>query len=101
MMQGDSYSLAVKIVNNAGSVVTPEDVTDVEITIGRVSKCLSRGQIQYENSLWLYPFSQDESQAILPGTVPAQVRVAWKNGAVEGTRIDGVRMHESLSKEVL
>lgn len=101
MMQGDSYSLAVKIVNNAGSAVTPEDVTDVEITIGRIPKSLSKGQIQFENDLWMYPISQGESLAILPGAVPAQVRVVWKNGAVEGTRIDGVRMHESLSKEVL
>lgn len=101
MMQGDSYSIGVKILNNAGSNVTPDDVTDVEITIGRVSKSLSRGQLLYDNNCWLYPVSQSESMAILPGVVPAQVRVVWKNGAVEGKKIEGIRMHESLSKEVL
>lgn len=101
MMQGDSYCLGVRILNNAGSNVTPDDVSDVEITIGRVSKSLSNGQLSYENNSWLYPVSQGESLSILPGIVPAQVRVVWKNGAVEGKRIEGVRMHESLSKEVL
>lgn len=101
MMQGDSYSIGVNILNNAGSNVTPDDVVDVEITIGRVSKSLAKGQIHFDSNSWLYPVSQSESMAILPGSVPAQVRVVWKNGSVEGKRIDGIRMHESLSKEVL
>ena len=101
MMQGDSYSIGVRILNNAGVNVKPEDVADVEITIGRVSKSLSRGQLRYESNSWLYPISQSESMKILPGIVPAQVRVVWKNGAVEGKAIEGIRMHESLSKEVL
>lgn len=101
MMQGDSYSLGVKILNNAGSAISPDDVTDVEITIGRVSKSMSKGQLSYENHSWLYPVNQSESQSILPGIVPAQVRVVWKNGSVEGAKINGIRMHESLSKEVL
>lgn len=101
MMQGDSYQLGVKILNNAGSIVRQEDVIDVEITIGRVSKTLSKGQLRFENNSWVYPVTQSESMKILPGVVPAQVRVVWKNGAVEGKKIEGIRMHESLSKEVL
>ena len=38
MMQGDSYNLGIKILNNAGSPVTPDDIRDVEITIGNLSK---------------------------------------------------------------
>lgn len=101
MMQGDSYNLAILILNNAGSAVSPTDVQDVEITIGKRSKRLSEGQITFENGRWMYPVSQDESFSVLPGAVPAQVRVVWKSGIVEGKRIDGVRMHESISKEVL
>ena len=37
MMQGDSYSLGIRILNNAGSPVTPDDVNDVEITIEAVA----------------------------------------------------------------
>ena len=101
MMQGDSYDLGIRILNNAGSEVTPEDVLDVEITIGEHSKSLANGQIRYDNKAWLYPLTQQESMEIMPGSVPAQVRVLWKNGTVEGARLDGLRVHESLSREVL
>lgn len=100
-MQGDSYALGIKIRNNAGSEVTPDDVLDVEITIGNNTKRLSGGDVRYENKAWLFPISQQESMAMMPGSIPAQVRVLWANGAVEGARIDGVRVHESLSREVL
>lgn len=101
MMQGDSYCLGIELLNNAGSHITPENVADVEITVGRVSKSLRRGQIRFENNAWLYPLSQRESMAMMPGSVPAQVRVVWKNGAVEGCELYGIRARESLSKEVL
>lgn len=101
MMQGDSYNLAVQILNNAGSPVTASDVQDVEITIGRTSKRMSDGQITYENGYWMYPVSQSDSFGLLPGAVPAQVRVVWSNGVVEGKRLDGIRVMESLSKGVL
>lgn len=101
MMQGDSCNLAIRILNNAGSSVSVDDVDDVEITIGTSSKLLSRGQITFENGMWMYPISQFETMMIRPGVVPAQVRVVWKNGIVEGRNIYGIRMHESISKEVL
>jgi len=101
MMQGDSYCLGIELLNNAGAHITPENVADVEITVGRVSKSLQEGQIRFENNAWLYPLSQQESMAIRPGSVPAQVRVVWKNGAVEGCNLYGIRAQESLSKEVL
>ena len=34
MMQGDSYYQGIRILNNAGNPVTPDDVKDVEIVIG-------------------------------------------------------------------
>lgn len=47
------------------------------------------------------PKSSRNRQAMMPGSVPAQVRVVWKNGAVEGCELYGIRARESLSKEVL
>lgn len=101
MMQGDGCNLAIQILNNAGSPVTPLDVYDVEITIGRISKRLSEEQISFENGYWMYPISQEETYGMIPGSVPAQVRVLWNNGVVEGKRLDGIRITESISKEVL
>lgn len=101
MMQGDRYNLRIKIVNNAASDVTPDDVSDVEITVGLVSKKLSDKMIRFKDGYWLYPMEQMESSDLLPGPVKAQVRVRWKDGSVEGTQLKGIRVQEGLSKEVL
>lgn len=99
MMQGDSYDIGIKLRNNAGSSVTPDDVIDVEITIGGVRKTFSAGEIVYSNGLWGYPVSQRDTFGLYPGPVKAQVRVKWNDGAVEGKEIFGLRAIESESRE--
>ena len=101
MMQGDSYNLGIRILNNAGSSVTPDDVADVEITIGNLRKTYLNSQIYFSDGMWLFPISQEESFGCLPASLKARVRVAWKNGVIEGKPIYGIRMEESISKEVL
>lgn len=101
MMQGDSYNLGIKILNNAGSPVTPDDVRDVEITIGHLRKTYLGTSLTYSDGLWLFPLSQEETMGYWPSSVKAQVRVAWANGVVEGKPLYGVRIDESISKEVL
>lgn len=101
MMQGDSYSLGIVILNNAGSHVTPADVRDVEITIGHLIKSYRNAELTFSDGVWLFPISQEESFSMWPTNVKAQVRVAWAGGAVEGKPIYGIRNDESLSKEVL
>ena len=101
MMQGDSYSLGIRILNNAGNPVTPEDIKDLEITIGQVSKTYLNAQVTFYEGLWLFPLSQKETFDYWPSVAKAQVRVAWANGVVEGKPIYGVRINESISKEVL
>ena len=101
MMQGDSYDLGIRIQNNAGSAVTPQDVAEVEITLGALRKTYSTRQVRYADGLWMFPLSQQESFATAARPVRAQVRVKWKNGVVEGAPLYGVRMNESISREVL
>lgn len=101
MMQGDSYSIGVALLNNAGQPITPADVSDVEITIGWDSKRYSQGRLRFSNGLWLYPISQAESFDKHPGRENAQARIKWKNGVVEGQPIQGCRFQESRSEEVL
>ena len=101
MMQGDSYNLGISILNNAGNPVAPEDIKDVEITIGHLSKSYLNAQVTYYDGLWMFPLSQKETFDYLPASVKAQVRVVWKNGVVEGKPLYGVRISESMSKEVL
>ena len=101
MMQGDSYNLGIKILNNAGSLVTPDDILDVEIAIGNLIKTYRDGLVTYRDGLWMFPLSQQETFSFWPSSVKSQVRVFWPNGVVEGKPLYGVRIDESISKEVL
>lgn len=101
MMQGDAYMLGISILNNAGMPVTPADVEDIEITIGHIKKKYSDAALTYKNGVWLFPLSQKETFGYLPAAPKAQVRVKWANGVLEGKPMYGVRIDESISKEVL
>lgn len=101
MMQGDSYSLGFTVRNNAGSIVTPDDVIDVEFTIGHLRKTFQSGKISFADNRWFFPITQAESLDMRPMATKAQIRVKWKNGVVEGKEIHGVRISESISREVL
>ena len=101
MMQGDSYSLGFTVLNNAGSVVTPDDIIDVEIAIGHLRKNYAKGQVTFYEGRWFFPLNQEETFNYWPKAVNAQIRVKWRNGVVEGKTIHGVRINESISKEVL
>ena len=101
MMQGDSYNLGIQILNNAGSPITPDDIQDLEITIGHLRKTYRESQLTYSDGLWMFPVNQGESFGYRPAAAKAQVRVRWANGVVEGKPMYGVRIEESISKEVL
>ena len=101
MMQGDAYLLGINILNNAGMPVTPVDVADVEITIGHITKRYSDSEVSFQSGVWLFPLDQYETFRYLPAAPKAQVRVKWANGIIEGKPLYGVRIDESISKEVL
>lgn len=101
MMQGDSYNLGFTVLNNANVPVTPQDIQDIEITIGHIRKTFRNSQITYHDGRWLFPLSQKETFGYWPKSVKAQIRIVWANGVVEGKPINGLRMIESTSKEVL
>lgn len=101
MMQGDAYRLGFTVLNNAKTPVTPDSVQDVEITIGHLRKTYRASQITFSNDRWFFPITQEESFDYWPKSVKAQIRVLWNDGTVEGKEIHGVRIHESISKEVL
>ena len=101
MMQGDAYLLGISILNNAGMPVTPADVADIEITIGHIKKKYSDAALSYMDGKWMFPLSQSETFGWLPAAPKAQVRVKWANGVIEGKPLYGIRIGESISKEVL
>ena len=101
MMQGDNYNIGLTISNNAGSIVTPSDIIDVEITINGLAKTYAAGELVYTDGVWGYPVTQDDSFTLRPGAAKAQVRVKWADGTVEGQDIYGLRIHEAMSREVI
>ena len=101
MMQGDACYLGIRILNNAGFPVSPEDVVDVEITIGHLVRTWRGEELVWQDGMWFFPMTQEETQEYWPAAVKAQVRIHWANGVVEGKPIYGVRIEESISKEVL
>ena len=100
MMQGDAYLLGINILNNAGMPVTPADVADVEITIGHLKKKYSAAELSFNNGLWMFPLTQNETFGCMPAAPKAQVRIKWANGVIEGKPLYGIRIDESISKEV-
>lgn len=101
MMQGDAYLLGFTVLNNAGTVITPEDIQDLEITIGPLRKTYRGAQLTYQEGKWMFPLSQEETFGCWPSPVKAQLRLLWANGVIEGKPIYGLRIQESISKEVL
>jgi hypothetical protein len=101
MMQGDSYNLGFTVLNNAKVPVTPNDIQDMEITIGHIRKTYRNAQITFYEGRWMFPISQKETFGYWPKATKAQIRILWKNGVVEGKPIHGIRINESTSKEVL
>ena len=101
IMQGDSYDLGIEILDEAGKPVVPADVMDVEIVIGHMKKTYAKNEVKYGEDVWLFPLSQEESFRLMASKPKAQVRVKWKSGEVDGTKIDLSSVDESSSKEVL
>lgn len=101
MMQGDSYGLKVNILNSVDEVVKPDDVSDVEITIGSLSKTYKKGEVTNDGNLWIFPITQEESFKLPVSRIKAQVRVMWKDGTIEGKSLGEIYVAESISKEVL
>ena len=101
MMQGDSYGLKINILNSDKVAVTPDDVTDVEVTVGTLRKTYSDNQVIFYDGKWIFPVTQEETFKLPAARVKAQVRVVWANGEVEGVSLGLINVLESISKEVL
>lgn len=101
MMQGDSYSLHIEILDVDGSAITDSDVSDIEISVGFLKKRYTTGKITFNDGKWVFPLTQQETFAMAPARVKIQCRVKRVNGVVEGCDLGYRNIRESISKEVL
>lgn len=103
MMQGDSYGLPLELFKGDGSAVSADDVDELEISIGCVTKTYGAGEVLFdaERGRWIFPLTQLESFAFPAARVKAQVRVVWRDGGVEGASLGRINVAESISRRVL
>lgn len=101
MMQGDGYSLPIEIYRADGTVVTEEEVADVEVTLGNLRKTLKQGEVTFSDGKWQFPVIQQETFSLEAQRQRCQVRVLWLDGTAEGVSLGEILVTESLSREVL
>lgn len=106
MMQGDSYAIFVDIKAD-GKVMTPDKITDVEITVGEsIRKLYSAGEVGYDSSMlqWYFLPTQEDTLAMEPNAYEVQIRVKFPNGqysAVKGVSVGRIIILDAQSEEVI
>lgn len=96
IQRGDQYGIpfSVKI---GGSVVTPSNITDIEIQIETYNKKYSSGELTYDSTTqkWLFPLTAAMSNA-LPHVSEVQVRVKPNASDVVNSAVTKIHIMDSL-----
>ena len=100
MLQGDSFNLPFKITRE-GTVLTTDDIADVEICIGKLNKKLSKGEVFYEAGAWYFPFTQQETFAYRNQKQHVQMRILFPSGGVKGFDLGYINVHKAMSEDIL
>lgn len=82
IMQGDSYQKPFTLRTLDGTLITPEMVTALILSIGNLSRQYP-GDITYADGKWLFPLSQAQTFG-MKGMLPVQARVLFQDGSVFG-----------------
>lgn len=82
IMQGDSYPKPFTLRTLDGTLITPEMVTALVLSIGNLSRQYP-GDITYADGKWLFPLSQAQTFG-MKGMLPVQARVLFQDGSVFG-----------------
>lgn len=77
--QGDKYFITFSIVDDDNNPVPPSELEDVAITIGKITKTLSDGQITYDDEKGEYQFPLTQQESLLMDVKPLGVQVRVKN----------------------
>lgn len=100
ILQGDAYLIPVNITRD-GKPVTEEDISDIEIILGGISK-LYPGEVTYAEGKFCFPLTQDESFGIDADRYDLLVRPKFNDGTVTGVLKAGeVEVVETESRRVL
>lgn len=106
MMQGDSFAIFLDLKAD-GKVLTPDKVSDVEVTVGEsFRKLYTSGEVGYETSMlqWFFLPTQEDTLAMEPNAYEVQVRVKFPNGqysAVKGLTVGRIIILDAQSEEAI
>lgn len=82
-----------------GQVLTPDNVSRIEFTFGKIVKHYPE-EVVYEDDRFILPLSQEDTFK-LGGLMKYQARIQFKDGSVKGTPVCKGMVYISVSKEVL
>ena len=99
MLQGDQYYIPFRLRNSQG-IISDTNVSDVQITIGTLSKQMKDGVIyDHDPESWKFPITQKETFNMTAQSYPTQIRVKFNNGDIIGRKAGHISVLKSLSEE--
>lgn len=102
MMQGDQYRIPIELKDADGTLVTRDEIKDLEISVGQFRKTLSDGGVSFEENEGLfYVFVTQKQTFMFRGEVKLQARILFLSGDVVGVNLGTVSFETSTSKVVL
>ena len=99
MRQGNTYSLAIELQDETGSVIDIDLVDRVEFVFGSVRKTYPE-DAKFDRDQFIVGLTQLDTFK-LDHVVACQARIKFKDESVTGTAITREAVYESISKEVL
>lgn len=99
IMQGDSYPKPFTLRTLDGTLITPEMVTALVLSIGNLSRQYP-GDITYADGKWLFPLSQAQTFG-MHGMLPVQARVLFQDGSVFGGNGAPVSVLPAVNRGIL
>lgn len=106
MFQGDSYAVFMNLKVD-GSVLKPDMISDLEITVGEsLRKLYSAKEVLFDSEMnqWYFVPTQEDTLALEPDGYDVQARIKFLNGQysfVRGVNIGKIVISDALSKEVI
>lgn len=103
--QGDQNVIGVKLKDDTEAVITPEDVSEVIITLGNLSRRTTDDEdpVTYdsEREAWLFSVKQEDTLAMTMGIHRLSARVEFDDGTIGNANVAVVFILPSGNTEVM
>lgn len=92
--QGEQFIIAIKLKDDTEATITTDDVTEVAITLGSVTKKSTdtESPVTYDanDEAWLFPASMEDTLGMEMGVHSLSARVNFTDGTIGKARVDRV-----------